>query len=121
MAINQDDPGHTGGSMAEADARRTAMALPGTVEQEHHGRPSFRVRGRIFATMMVPGTMNVMLDFREIMDAVDAHPGVCKEVWWGQRLAAVQVDLAVVQPALLRALLAAAHERKQQTPARSGG
>ncbi len=28
-----------------------ALALPESVEQDHHGMPSFRVRGRIFATL----------------------------------------------------------------------
>jgi hypothetical protein len=36
-----------------ASARRLALALPEAVEQDHHGRPSFRVRGRIFATLHV--------------------------------------------------------------------
>jgi hypothetical protein len=32
-------------------ARRYAMALPGAEERDHWGKPSFRVRGRIFATL----------------------------------------------------------------------
>jgi hypothetical protein len=32
-------------------ARRLALALPEAVEQDHHGRPSFRVAGKIFATL----------------------------------------------------------------------
>ena len=31
-------------------ARRLALALPDAVEEDHHGRPSFRVGGKIFAT-----------------------------------------------------------------------
>lgn len=100
--------------MTESDARRAALALPGTIEMDHHGRPSFRVKTRIFATLMVPGTMNVMLEPRAIMDAVDANPGLCSEVFWGIRLAAVQVDLARAEPALLEELLAAAHARKSR-------
>lgn len=34
-----------------ATARRLALALPSATEQDHHGRPSFRVHGRIFATL----------------------------------------------------------------------
>ena len=37
--------------MTEEDARRLALALPDTVEQDHHGRPSFRVAGKIIATI----------------------------------------------------------------------
>ena len=32
-------------------ARSLALGLPETIEQDHHGRPSFRVAGKIFATL----------------------------------------------------------------------
>ena len=39
-------------TMITADqARQLALGLPETVEQDHHGRPSFRVCKRIFATL----------------------------------------------------------------------
>ena len=99
-----------------ADARRLALALPDAVEQDHHGRPSFRVRGRIFATLWDPGHMNVMVDEPGIRTAVEAHPAACAEVWWGKRLAAVRVALARADEALLGELLEDAWERK--APAR---
>ena len=94
------------------DARRLALALPGAVEQDHHGRPSFRVSGRIFATLWDEHNMNVMVDEAGILTAVQAHPETCSEVHWGKRLAAVRVDLRRADPALLRELLADAWERK---------
>jgi hypothetical protein len=33
------------------DARFLALSLPEAVELDHHGRPSFRVGGKIFATL----------------------------------------------------------------------
>lgn len=48
--------------MTADDARRLALALGEVVERDHHGRPSFRVAGRIFATLWDGQTMNVMLD-----------------------------------------------------------
>lgn len=42
--------------------RQLALALPATVEMDHHGRPSFRVDGRIFATLWDESHLNVMLD-----------------------------------------------------------
>lgn len=98
--------------MTDEQARRAALSLPDAVETDHHGRPSFRVKNRIFATLWSPGRMNVMLDFHGIMDAVDAHPEWCTEMWWGRRLAAVQVDLAAIKPSLLKELLSSAHARK---------
>ncbi|MBV8954391.1 MAG: MmcQ/YjbR family DNA-binding protein [Solirubrobacterales bacterium] len=99
-----------------ADARRLALALPEAVEQDHHGRPSFRVGGRIFATLWDSRHMNVMLDEPGIRTAAQAHPDACTEVWWGKRLAAVRVALARADEALLRELLEDAWERK--APAR---
>ena len=95
------------------DARALARGLAEAVEAEHHGRPSFRVQGRIFATLWDEHHMNVMLDEPGIMTAVAEHPAVCAEVWWGKRLAAVRVDLGVVDPSLLRELLEDALESKR--------
>ena len=94
------------------EARRLALALPETVEQDHHGRPSFRVAGRIFATLWDPEHMNVMLDEPGILTAVEAHPDVCAGVMWGKRLAAVRVTLPAVDPEMLADLLADAWEGK---------
>jgi hypothetical protein len=94
------------------DARRLALALPEASEQDHHGRPSFRVGGRIFATLWDERHMNVMLDEPGILTAVQAHPGVCAEVMWGKRLAAVRVALPDADPGLLADLLGDAWERK---------
>jgi hypothetical protein len=98
------------------EARRLALSLPETVEQDHHGRPSFRVAGRIFATLWDPEHMNVMLDEPGILTAVQAHPDVCAEVMWGKRLAAVRVTLTAADHDLLASLLADAWEGK--APAR---
>lgn len=74
-------------------ARQLALGLRETVEQDHHGRPSFRVGGKIFATLWDERTMNVMLDEPGIRTAIEHHPGWCTERYWGKRLAAVAVDL----------------------------
>ncbi len=101
------------------DSRRLALSLPEAVEQDHHGRPSFRVAGKIFATLRDEGYMNVMLDEPGILTAVQTHPAICSEVMWGKRLAAVRVDLAAVDQGLLGELLADAWEQK--APARLVG
>jgi hypothetical protein len=96
------------------DARRIALALPGAVEQDHHGRPSFRVDGRIFATLWDEQHMNVMLDEPGIRTAIEAQPEICAEVWWGKRLAAVRVDLDAASEALAEELLEDAWEGKRR-------
>jgi len=35
-------------------ARQIALSLPGAIEQDHHGRPSFRANNHIFATLWEP-------------------------------------------------------------------
>jgi hypothetical protein len=78
--------------ISREEARQLALALPEAVEQDHHGRPSFRVGDKIFATQWDEHHMN--------------------EVWWGMRLAAVRVDLRRVAAEALADLLADAWERK---------
>jgi hypothetical protein len=96
------------------DARRIALALPEAVEQDHHGRPSFRVSKRIFATLWDPEHMNVMVDEPGILTAVQAQPDICTEVYWGKRLSAVRVDLRQADAELLGELLEDAWEQKRR-------
>ena len=95
--------------------RELALALPEATEQDHHGRPSFRV-GKIFATLWTERRLNVMTDDDGIRTAVQTHPIACSELYWGKRLAAVQLDLDVADEALVAELLADAWEQK--APAR---
>jgi hypothetical protein len=94
------------------DARALALALPEATEQDHHGRPSFRVRDKIFATLWTPTALNVMAGDELILAAVSTWPEVCSPRYWGKRLAAVQVDLEAADSSLVGDLLEAAWSRK---------
>ena len=96
--------------VSRKQARRLALALPEAVELDHHGRPSFRVAGKIFATQRDDEHMNVMLDEGGIRTAVEREPGAFEEVWWGKRLTAVRVDLRRVDAEALASLLEEAWE-----------
>jgi hypothetical protein len=98
--------------VSREQARSLALALPEAVEQDHHGRPSFRVVNKIFATLWDEGHMNVMLDEGGIRTAIHSDPEAFEEVWWGKRLAAVRVDLRRVEAETLRELLEEAWERR---------
>jgi hypothetical protein len=98
--------------MTPEDGRRLALALPDVAEQDHHGRPSFRIGGKIFATIWDDATMNVMLDEPGIRTAVVEHPEWCSERYWGHRLAAVAVALPEAPEQELAELLADAWEAK---------
>jgi hypothetical protein len=102
--------------VSREQARRLALSLPHSVEQDHHGRPSFRVAGRIFSTLWDEERMNVMVDPDGVRTVTQAHPDACEECWWGKRLAAVTVILARVEQDFLLDLLSDAWERK--APAR---
>ena len=107
-------------AVSREEARRLALGLPEAVEQDHHGRPSFRVAGKIFATQWDDEHLNVMLDEDGIRTAVHDDQESCEEVWWGKRLAAVRVDLRRVDREALADLLADAWERKAPGRLRGG-
>jgi hypothetical protein len=94
------------------EARRLALALPEATEQDHHGRPSFRVDDKIFATLWTPEALNVMAGEELIVAAVEEAPGSCSKVFWGKRLSAVQFDLTKAEPEQVERLLHAAWSRK---------
>jgi hypothetical protein len=65
-----------------------ASALPGAVEEEHHGFPSVRVRGKIFCTLRrEPNRLMVKLDAEDQHNFRQAHPGVIEPVpgYWGRK------------------------------------
>jgi hypothetical protein len=99
-------------SVSPDEARSLALSLPEAVEQDHHGRPSFRIGGKIFATLWSEERMNVMLDEDGIRTALFRAPAACEEVWWGKRLAAVGVTLAQAEAGFLQELLTDAWEQK---------
>ena len=105
--------------LSHDDVRRLALALPEVTEQDHHGKPSFRVNGKVFATLWAPEQANVMLDEPGILSAVQIRPDVCREIHWGRRLAAVGVDLGAADAALVAELLADAWERRAPSRRRS--
>jgi hypothetical protein len=98
-----------------ARARELALGLPEAAEQDHHGMPSYRVRGRIFATVPDDGHLRIMVAEEEILAAVAEDPAACSEFWWGKRLACVVVELARADAALVAELLTDAWRRKAPT------
>lgn len=93
------------GMVTPRQVREIALGLPETTEQDHHGRPSFRVRGKIFATLFGSGVMNVMPGEERILAAVAEAPEACREFYWGGRLRAVQVQLEAAHAEFVADLL----------------
>jgi hypothetical protein len=89
---------------AEA-VRALALALPEVEEYAHGDLPAFRVRGRRFATMLEPTTVNLMPGEAAIREAAAAWPEHCSERWFAGRLSSVRVDFAAIEPQLMRELV----------------
>ena len=94
------------------EVRRLALALPEATEEPHFHLSSFRIKGKIFATLAPDGSyMNVFVDDeqREIMVNVD--PKAYESLRWG-KIAYLHVHLAAAKGRDLKALLRSAWERK---------
>jgi hypothetical protein len=98
--------------MATADdVRRLALHLPDAVEADHHGMPSFRVRGKIFSTLhLAHPRMTVKLDPEDQRNLAEAHPGVVEPVpgYWGRK-GSTFVWYERADEALIATLLTMAH------------
>jgi hypothetical protein len=68
--------------------RALALSLPEAVEMDHHGFPSFRVAGKIFATLRSdPPRLMVKLDPEDQRNLAEAHPEMIAAVpgYWGRK------------------------------------
>ncbi len=68
--------------------RCLALDLPGAVEQDHHGFPSYRVAGRIFATVRADrARLMVKLDPEDQSNLCNAYPETIAPVagYWGRK------------------------------------
>jgi len=99
-------------AMTLADVRRLALALPEATEQDHHGMASFRIRGKIFATIPDGCHVRVMLDEEDVLAAVAEDSAACSPLRWGSRIACVVVELAHAQPVLVEELVTDAWRRR---------
>jgi len=94
------------------DARRLAFALPEVTEQDHHGIASYRVRGKIIATVPDNQHIRIMVDEESIRAVVSEHREFCSELYWGKRLSCVLVDLSRADGEVVRDLLSESWRRK---------
>jgi hypothetical protein len=93
--------------------RKLALSLPEATEEPHFDMPSFRVRGKIFATVPAEGmTLHLFVDEPEIRASVAAHPSAFEELWWGKKLRGVRVNLKPAIEAEVFELLEEAWRRK---------
>ena len=98
--------------MTVAEVRKFALALPEVIEQQHWGNPSFRIRGRIFATVPDAEHLNVMIDPFDVEAVVREDPDACEELRWGKEIRGVRVSLNKAGSSMVETLLETAWRRK---------
>ena len=98
-------------------ARAFALSLPGVSEEPHHDMSSFRVNGKIFATVP-PGEayLHVFVDEAETEASVAEDPTAFEPLMWGQRLRGLRIQLAAADDARLEELIEESWRRR--APAR---
>ena len=98
-------------------ARAFALSLPGSTEEPHFDMSSFRVRGKIFATVP-PGDedLHVFVDEGEVRAAVAEDPVAFEPLLWGQRLRGLRIRLAAAPDHRVAELLEESWRRR--APAR---
>lgn len=99
-------------------ARTAALALPDAVEAPHHDHASFRVRGRIFATVPPGGeVVHVFVAEPDRERALALHPGFAAALRWGGKVVGLRVTLAEADPVAVKTLLRQAHAHAAARPA----
>lgn len=94
-------------------ARRFALSLPETTEEPHFDMASFRVRGKIFATVPPDEThLHVFVDEEEITASVAENPAAFEPLRWGDRIRGLRVNLGPAPQSRVSELLEESWRRK---------
>jgi hypothetical protein len=94
-------------------ARRFALSLPEATEQPHFDMASFRVRGKIFATVPPDGEhLHVFIDEVDADAWVAEDPGAYELLRWGKRVSGVRVRLGAAPDDQVRELLEESWHRR---------
>jgi hypothetical protein len=77
-----------------AEVRRVALGLPGATEEPHFDMISFRVKGKIFATVPADEMhLHIFVDETEVQASVAEHPAVFEPLTWGAKVSGLRVSL----------------------------
>lgn len=99
--------------MKMADVRRFALSLPEVTEEPHFHLSSFRVKGKIFTTVLPEEKhLNVLVDGAELDVMPAAQPKAYEKLYWGKRVAGLRVTLAAAKADDVKELIRAAWRRK---------
>jgi hypothetical protein len=94
-------------------ARRFALSLPEVTEEPHFHFSSFRVKGKIVATVPPESThLHVFVGEPEIEVLPAAQPRAYEKLFWGKKVAGLRVTLAAAKARDVEELLKSAWLRK---------
>jgi len=81
--------------MKISDISNFALSLLDVTEEPHHRSSSFRVKGKIFATIP-PGDefLHIMINEEQRELAIVLYPNVYEKLWWGKKVFGVKATLA---------------------------
>ena len=99
--------------MRLTDVRRCAMSWPEAAEQPHFQFTSFRVRGKIFATVPPEqDRLHLFVSDRMREQTLAMHPQWAHKLLWGSKVVGLRIDLAVAAPAVVKQLIGQAWAHK---------
>jgi hypothetical protein len=86
--------------------RSYALSLPEVTEEPHFQSASFRIRGKIIATVP-PGDehLHIFVSEEEREVALATEPEFLEKLFWGKRVAGLRVVLAKAKPKVVERLL----------------
>jgi hypothetical protein len=85
---------------------RFSLSLPESTEAPHHDMTSFRVAGKIFATVPPSGDrVHVFIAADEVAAYCAEYPAMVEELWWGKKLSGCRMMLTHPSVTVLRELL----------------
>ncbi|HEX9391960.1 MAG TPA: MmcQ/YjbR family DNA-binding protein [Usitatibacteraceae bacterium] len=94
-------------------ARKYALSLPETNEEPHFEFSSFRVRGKIFATVPPGGLhLHIFVDEDQRAPLIAAEPEGYEALRWGAKVVGVRVTLAQAHAGTVERLLRQSWMRK---------
>lgn len=94
-------------------ARRLALLLPEATAEPHHELTSFRVRGKIFASIAKDQQhLHIFVDELAREQAIELLPNAVEKLWWGEKVMGVRVALSRVDAQTLNGLLCKAWRHK---------
>lgn len=95
------------------ELREYALSLPEVNEEPHFKFSSFRLRGKILATVPPEQTyVHIFVDEQRRELALSMYPEFCEKLWWGKKVVGVRVSLPSADPGEVKELLRSAWKLK---------